>query len=229
MFLARFGLATTVLVATAAVAPSVSAQCAFDQPNGSSSYVGLVSASLVRAFVSCNNPGGNTPNVAVLGGGVPGCTPVENYHQQAGSPAGGWAFAPGTSYGRVQIKRTSGGPNVGGYPTTARDAAVIIKMYHIDRADGGPGFASGHGVVQVIFRATFNDYDSGDTTSIDFPLGVGFTLSGGSVSITKKVGDLLVQGLGIPRFPDCTTLEVVSIAVKDPNGNIFAVPGVKFQ
>ena len=154
MFLARFGLATTVLVATAAVAPSVSAQCAFDQPNGSSSYVGLVSASLVRAFVSCNNPGGNTPNVAMLGGTVPGCAPVENYHQQAGSPPAGGHSLPGTSYGRVQIKRTSGGPNVGGYPTTARDAAVILKMYHIDRADGGPGFASGNGVVQIIFRAT---------------------------------------------------------------------------
>ena len=223
LVLVLIGLAAGLLPAS-----DVGAQCAFNRPLGSSSYTGLVSTSLVRAFVSCNNPGGNVPNTVGIFGLVPSCPPVENYHQRDGSPAGGWTFGPGTSYGRVQIKRTSGGANLV-YPPTARDAAIVLKLYHIGRADGGPGFASGSGSVLIMVRATTNEYESGDMTMIDFPLSFGFTLTGGSVSMTKKVGDVLM-GIppGLPRFPDCTTLEIVSVAVKDPNGNVFAVPGVNF-
>jgi hypothetical protein len=51
-----------------ALAPGyVGAQCAFDRPNGSTTNTGYLSTSLVRAFVSCGNPGGNTPNATTMG------------------------------------------------------------------------------------------------------------------------------------------------------------------
>jgi hypothetical protein len=91
------------------------------------------------------------------------------------------------------------------------------------------GSRSGNGNIQLILRATTEDYQFGDMTIIDFPFGFGFTLNGysGTVSVTKKVGDLLLS-LSQPRSSDCTTLEVVSIAVRDPNGTLFAVPGVRY-
>ena len=203
------------------------AQCAFDRPTGSTTYTGYLSTSIVRAFVSCNNPGGDTPNVTNTTGTVPACAPVENFNEQAGSPSNGWEFRPGSSYGRVTIKRTSGGQNINGLPTTATDAAVTIKLYHIHQTSGG--FASGDGTLQLLLRATMDDYTEGDMTVIDFPFGLPIHLSGnGSFSSTTKIGDYLRDQLHLPRFPDCTSLEIVSIAVHDANGNAFATMGVKF-
>lgn len=225
---ARRLLLAAVALAVVAAPVAAAAQCAFDRPNGSTSYSGNFVGTLVRAFVSCNNPGGNTPN-STGAGGVPSCAPVENYNQQAGSPANGWEFRPGTSYGRVIVKRSTGGVNLPSFPTTTRDAAVTLKLYHIGVA-GGPGYASGFGVLNIVFRATFDDYFSGDMTYIDFPAGFGFQLTGsGSISMTRKLGDYLVQDINQPRFPDCTNLEVVSVTITDPNGNVFATPGVEFQ
>src|SRR5690242_11786085 len=85
-------LVSIAIVGTAAVIPTrVAAQCAFNGPHGSSGTTAYFSSTLVRAFVSCGNPGGNTPNATSVGG-VPTCQPVETFHQQAGSPAGGWRF-----------------------------------------------------------------------------------------------------------------------------------------
>jgi hypothetical protein len=222
-------LASIAIVGTIAVIPArAAAQCAFNGPHGSSGSTGYFVSSLVRAFVSCGNPGGNTPNTTSVGG-IPTCQPVETFHQQAGSPSGGWRFDNGSSYGVVKIRRTSGGDN-SPFPPTLRDASVYLKMYHIAQEGGGPGhFASGHGAVQIVFRITSDDYANGDMTYVDFPAGFAFTLNGGYVSMTKKLGDLMRDGLSQPRFPDCTSIEVVSVTVVDPNGNIFAVPGVKFQ
>ena len=44
----------------------------------------------------------------------------------------------------------------------------------------------------------------------------------------KKLGDVMI-GLGQPRFPDCSLIEVVSISIIDPNGDILAVPGIKLR
>src|SRR5687767_5374864 len=181
------------LVAALVTPTSVGAQptCEFDRPFASSSYIGAFKSSLVRAFVSCNNPGGNTPNATTITGTVPTCYPVENFHEQAGSPAGGWEFHSGTSYGTVTINRAKGvGPNLG-FPPPRLDAAIAVKLYHIGSSDG-PGFASGTGTVQVVLRATTQDYSGDDMTVIDFPFGFPISLNGGNGSgyVTKKVGDV---------------------------------------
>ena len=80
--------------------------------------------------------------------------------------------------------------------------------------------------MEVVLRPTTDGYANGDMTVVDFPFGFPITLHGGSASVTKKVGDILL-GMNQPRFSDCTSLEIVSVAVRDPNGNVFAVPGVR--
>jgi hypothetical protein len=66
-------------------------------------------------------------------------------------------------------------------------------------------------------------------TVIDFPFQFPITLTDtGSYSKTTKIGDYMRDNLHLPRFPDCTSLEVVAVQVKDPNGNVFASMGVKF-
>jgi hypothetical protein len=209
------------IVAAAAPAPAT-AQCVFDLPNGSSSYVGSITTSLVRAFVSCNNVGGNAAG-SQSQAGVPTCQPVETIDQHNGTA--GWRFGPGTSYGRLSITRASA--NYPDFPLTLRDAAVKLKLYHIDSTDGGS--ASGNGSLWLILRATFDDPIGGDMTAFDFPYYFNFTLSGsGSVSLTKKLGEVLAE-LDQPPFPDCTSIELVSAFIRDPNGNTFAVPGMKIK
>src|SRR5690348_1388207 len=107
------------IVAGAAPAP-VLAQCVFDMPNGSASYVASISTSLVRAFVSCNNPGGETANSQTQTG-VPSCQPVETFDDHNGAPNGGWQWASGSSYGRLAITRVSA--NNPDFPLTLRDVA----------------------------------------------------------------------------------------------------------
>ena len=103
-----------------------------------------------------------------------------------------------------------------------------MKLSHIGNNNGG--YASGTGNVMAILRVTTQDYSGDDMTVIDFPFGFAISLSNsysGSASVTKKLGDVL-QGLNQPGLSDCTSIEIVSIAIRDPNGNIFAVPGVRY-
>jgi hypothetical protein len=216
------------LVAALVTPTTVSAQCAFDRPNGSTGYIASYTSSLVRAFVSCNNPGGNVPNSTTVGGTIPTCWPAEDFGQHAGLPSNGWNFSNGlsSSTGKVQIKRTSGGENPGGMEPTSRDTVVKVKLYRIARNSGG--YASGTGSVQVNLRVTTQDYLGDDMTVIDFPFSMPITLSSyGTGSASKKVGDIL-RGLSQPRWSDCTSVEILSVTVLDPNGDLFAVSGVRF-
>ena len=45
------------------------------------------SRALVQAFVSCNNPGGNTPNATTEAGTVPTCYPAETFTSAGPLPA----------------------------------------------------------------------------------------------------------------------------------------------
>jgi hypothetical protein len=220
--------ALAIALAAVVVLPvGANAQCAFDRPNGSSGTTAYLVSSLVRAFVSCNNPGGNAPNATTIAG-IPSCYPVENFHQQAGSPNGGWEFRPSSSAGKVYLKRTTAVENIFTPPTTLRDAAITVKLSHIGNNNGG--YATGIGSVMAYIRVTTQDYLGDDMTIIDFPFGFGISLNNslsGSGSVTKKLGDILA-GLNQPGFSDCTSIEILSIWVRDPNGNVFAVPGVRY-
>ena len=231
-FLARLGcnaaLALGVVAAPAYAAPP----CQFDRPMGSSSgSVGTYSTTLMQAYVSCNNPGGNVPNATTVTGVVPSCAPPETFHQQSGSPANGWRFSqnPGSgSYGKVYMKRTTAGPNLPGFPQTQRDLYMKLTLRGIVSGGNTNNPATGNGSLLAVVRITTEDYENGPMTVIDFPLSFVVPMNNGSATVVKKLGDLLID-LGQPRLPDCSLIEVVSISIRDPNGDVLAVPGIKLR
>lgn len=195
------------LMALGFTASTASAQCAFEHPKKTA----RLHAGLVQAFVSCNNPGGNVPN-ATTEGGVPSCKLPETFHQQAGSPNGGWLWDEDRSTGFVQFS-----PVKSSAPNTA-DLRVRLNLRHILNQNGP---ANGTGTLATVARATLDDRMFGDMTIVDFPAGFSITMINGNVTL-KTSANVLLQGIGQPALPYCTSIEVVSVLVLDPNGNAFA-------
>ena len=227
--LAQAGCSAALTLGVVAAPVHAAPPCQFDRPMGSSSgSVGTITTTLMQAYVSCGNPGGNTPNVTTAGG-VPSCAPPETFHQQDGSPVNGWRFSqnPGSgSYGKVYMKRTTAGPNLSGFPQTQRD--LYVKLYLRGIVDGGNNPGSGTGSLEAVLRVTMEDYQNGEMTVVDFPFSFSVPMTNGSATVVKKLGDVMT-GISQPHFPDCSMIEVVSISIRDPAGNIFAVPGIKLR
>jgi len=214
-----------ILVAGAAVlalgftASMASAQCNYQHPK----KAGGLKSSLVQAMVSCNNPGGNTPN-STTEGGVPTCAPPETFHTQSGSPGGGWLWDPNKGKGDVSFKSAKN--KVPGQPADSADLAVQLKMGGILQGTTVPsGPANGPGVLATVARATLKDRMNGDMTVVDFPAGFPIQAVNGKISRKTTANDLLVNTLGQPALPSCSSIEVVSVAVVDPNGDNFATMG----
>ena len=58
-------------------------------------------------------------------------------------------------------------------------------------------------------------------TVVDFPAGFPITVVDGKSKI-KTSANVLLNGIGQPGLPGCSTIEVVSVTIVDPNGNTFA-------
>ena len=220
-FPARATAAASIVVICATASP-VAAQCAFDRPTAAAvARTGNYQSTLIPAFVNCGGVGGNPPNTS-SSAGAPGCKPPETLNQQSGSPPNGWRFSqvPGQSWGRVRLDRISGTFFV---PPGTRELRIRLWLRKIIDA-GGP--ANTTGSLELGLRATFDDPVNGDQTGIDFPVVIPVTLVAGNVTVVTTLGTVLAS-IALPRFPDCTMFEVVSVRVLDPNGTAFAVPGVR--
>jgi len=211
-----------IVAATFAVGLAVSpadAGCDYEHPRKAKQF----KCDLVQAFVSCGNPGGNTPNTTTAGA-VPACAPPETFNQAAGTPNNGWQWWEQRSTGKIQFSETKGssGPNT-------RDLKIKLRLRRI--LNGTAGLASGSGTLSTLARATLEDTVPSapgmgtDMTVIDFPAPFPFTMSQGNASLNSTANTLLT-GLGIPPLPGCTSIETVSIQVLDPNGNPFGACGV---
>lgn len=210
------GAAVLALGFTASMASAV---CDYEHPK----KAGQLKSSMVQAMVSCNNPGGNTPN-STTEGGVPTCAPPETFHQQAGSPSGGWSWDENKAKGDVSFKAAKN--KVPMQPADSADLAVQLKMSGILQGGLTPsGPANGNGVLATVARATLKDRMNGDMTVVDFPAGFQVTAVNGKISRKTTANELLVGTLGQPALPSCSSIEVVSVAVVDPNGNNFASMG----
>jgi hypothetical protein len=87
------------VLAIAVSAGAARAQCSFEHPKKANK----IQMTLVQAFVSCGNPGGNAPNADA--GGVPSCAPPETYTVQAGNDtADGWSWDEDAAQGTLQFK-----------------------------------------------------------------------------------------------------------------------------
>jgi len=183
-----------------------------------------LTSSLTQAFVSCNNPGGNVPNTSA--GSVPACAPVETFNENVGSPSGGWLWGT-KSGGTVAVKGIAN--KLGGIlntPGVTADLAVTLKVYGVEDENGIADGTSG--TLSTVARATLNDSIVGLATVIDFPAGFPVSVVRGKISL-KTSANVLLNGLGLPGLASCSSIEVVSIQVLDPNGNPFAVMGSYLQ
>ena len=220
------------VMALGLTAGTASAACSIKHPYVASYF----KVSVVQAFVSCGNLGGNSPNVTTEGG-IPACTPPVTFDEQAGSPVDGWRFH--TAVGKGTLNMT---PRT--YPACVKqgttlsaacadnplnpvgdtdDLRVNLDLRHII-ADDSPGGASGTGALMIYLRATLMDRASGPMTLVDFPASFPFTLLLGSVSLRTSV-DALLNMIGQPGLPHCSSLEVMWISVLDENGNAFGNMG----
>lgn len=229
-----------LLVALAAVlavgisASMASAQCAFEHPKQAKK----VQASLVQAFVSCGNPGGNSPNTTV-GGSVPACKPPETFcEQSANCPGTGWEWDESGASGTVVFKslqfcygKSTGTPLVACSPTDPLNSAqggsadlyVALKLKKV-LTSGNQNPATGTGTLATVARATMNDTTNGDATVIDFPAGFQFNLVDGAANM-KTSSDALLNTQSLAGLPPCTSIELVSVHVLDTNGDKFASIG----
>jgi hypothetical protein len=218
--------AAVLALGTAGIASAAPFPCAATYPHPVSAK--QIKSALTQAFVSCNNPGGNVPNATTETGTVPTCYPAETYHQNAGSPSLGWEWGP---KGKGDITFKAGKNKLMGPPDypqntdpNAVDLYIQIKMSDIRDDTGVADGTSGQ--VSTVARATLIDRaePSAPMTVIDFPTSFGITVLGGKIKQKRSATEIL-DALSQPALPACTNIEVVSVLVKDPNGNSFANMG----
>ena len=173
---------------------------------------------LVQAFVSCNNPGGLTPD-RTTEGGVPACE-AETADDIDGNPANGWHWGP-SSYGRMEIFwRCKGADDFG------------IRLQFNDIVDGNGAPVNDSGTLIIMTRLTLMD-PGGAMTMIDFPLQVAFGVSNGAVKFQTSANAVLAD-MNLPPLPNGVTVAFGALSSVDPsmlqvldgNGNPFARPGV---
>jgi hypothetical protein len=185
-----------------------------------------VVASLVQAYVSCNNPSGRTDN-SNTETGTATCYPAETIAGfdaggQENVPDGTWVWGPkssGTLSFKAAKNKITGPPN-DPTDTTAADLAITIKMSDIQDQDGpveGPS-----GSVNSLARTTLIDRAEDKVMTVfDFPTAFSFQVIGGKANY-KITATQIINPLGQPALPACTTIELVSVVIRDPLGNDFA-------
>jgi hypothetical protein len=212
-------------IASGANAQTSTDECGFEHPKQAKKS----QISLVQAFVSCGNPGGNAPNDTTEGG-VPSCSPPQTYNQQDGTPPNGWQWDETKGSGTVVFQAAKNkvvsplNP-----PDDTADLAVSLKLKGVVDA-AGP--ASGPGTLSTLSRATLRDRqgtpgnhgDDVPMTVIDFPAPFGFNLVNGAVNL-KTTANTILNGIGQNGLPHCTSIELVDVSVVDENGNRFASIG----
>lgn len=208
------GLAAVLVVGISASAAM--AQCAFEHPKKAGKFQG----NFVQAFVSCGNAGGNSPNTTTEGG-VPTCKPPETFSEQSGNTASGWSWDETKGQGQVQFKAVKfAKPPV--TPADSTDLAVKVKVKGIVDVVGP---VNGNGALATTSRATFNDRMGGDMTVVDFAANFTVPFADGKANV-KTSADALLNGIPQPGLPDCSSIETVSVLLKDPNGDSFGNIGL---
>jgi hypothetical protein len=196
---------------------------------GSGTIAKKFQADFGQAFVTCGDPGGNTPN-ATTEGGWPACQPPQTFNQQAGDPANGWRLGP---KGKGSLQITASSAPLNGYsalnpPGDTSDLAIKFKLKGVEDAGGPTSGPSGQGKLTMWIRITLADRVGGDMTVEDFPADFSFTLANGAAEMKTSL-DTWLNGTGKLGLPLCANVEVLEISVLDENGNKFAKPSLGAQ
>ncbi len=231
----KAALTLSAIAGLAAYAGSAGAQCDFNAV----AKAGGMNTSLVRAFGYNSGSLRPVPNV-VSSAGIPGWSPVSVLE----------VFGEATPYvfdvqtggcdvrSKVKIERDcallegSGGAPLGLPTGPCHVTYVKAKCNGILQADGltpiNAADDSGWSLY-TLTRSSFNDPAGGDMTSIDFPLSFDFEApSNGRIKLDSSSAEALaavlidVDGAALPT---CTSVQILKVGVKDPQGLPFAVMG----
>jgi hypothetical protein len=211
-------LGCILALACVAVPRVARAQCAFNGP----AKAGLIQSSLVRLYDSCPSATFLAPNTWSQTE-TPGCTPPypESFYQ----------FGP-KGLCKFQMKTKLEDPCPDDCPEPCMRFRYKLKCKDVRDASAERITAGGTGdgwSLTTVFRATLDDPVRGDMTIVDVPTSV--NLPPGDHGKLKLNVDPLDDSLlpflfGCPAHPPaCTSFQLQSLALRDPQGKIFAVLG----
>ena len=196
------------------VASTASAQCTFNEPFKAK---GLKS-DMVTAMTPCGGSAGQTINTA-SSTGIPACAPP--------LPLSDRLFgAKGKCSIKTSHKAETPCKNQFFADPSCSDVVLKLSCSDIVKSDGtSPADTDGWSIA-ALSRATFSD-ESGigtDMTIVDFPLQFPIPQpSGGKIKAKISTNSLLEATGGL--LPTCTAVEILSVKLKDPNGDDFAQMG----
>jgi hypothetical protein len=212
-----------IVAAIAAMPSPLLAQCGFEHPGQASK----IQMALTQAFLFCSPDGtgsaGVLPNTSTEGG-IPACSPPETFGELSGNYSSRWRFDPRIGTGGIQLKVSRAFPaSPLNPPDNSADIAVLLKLHGVVGEDGP---ASGTGRLFILYRATLDDRAGGDTTMVDVPLYTDVPVTSGRAVLKTSFDSMLNDApLNQPGLPTCSSVELIYMAVDDPNGDTFAVPG----
>ncbi len=241
----RLAMSFAVIAAAAIHAGTASAQCTFgfdggtpEDSRGPAPAKG-VRGSMVRNYSSCpgtSNPPSNAN--AQTESGTDACQPVTPPSVGGGGTDYAYA-AKGKCTVQTQAKllkdcsqaEDSAGNPLGLEARPCHVTFVRSSCKGIVRADGKTlitGAQDDGWELATLSRASLNDPTGHDMTVIDFP--VAFTYStpeDGEMEIDSNSAEVLLPLVGAngAALPACTSIEVVDVKIKDPDGNSFAKLG----
>jgi hypothetical protein len=202
-----------VVGAVCCAAVTAHAQCAFDGPSKAKGF----KTSLVRAFAPCPSVTFPIPN-SQTGTGVGTCAPPFPYSDPR-------AFARKNSGCTVSTSAKLESPC--SMPAgDCMNVSIKAKCTGLTLEGVTPSDADDQGYkLNIVTRATIDDRTFGDMTSINFPVSIPFSIPvRGKMSLETNTNTLL-DDLGLETLPPCSEVEIVSLSVQDPDGNIYAKLG----
>ena len=209
-----------IVISAAAVAAlgfyatQASAQCAFDEPAKAKG----IKVSMVKAMSSCPGITFASPNTSTMAG-VPGCAPP--------TPLSLYQFDDAKGQCSLKTTHKVETPCGDGSPDPCSNLTLQAKCGGLLDPDGATPSAGPGWNLNTVARATFDDNANGDMTVIDFP--AQFTIPDASKGKLKGkfTTNELLNGLFGPgsALPACTAIELISVKIADPSGDLFASIG----
>ncbi|MFN2427761.1 MAG: hypothetical protein ABR587_15095 [Candidatus Binatia bacterium] len=223
----------TLSIATVALvgfyAGAASAACDFDIVKAKG-----VKGSMVRSYAACpstENPASNT----ATDGGTEACTPVTPRQIEGQGTLYNFSSKGGCTV-QTQAKLVSDCSEVedaNGTPLGLDVGACHItfvkaKCKGIQQSDEATPIDSPDDIgwsLATLSRATLADDGNGDMTVIDFPVTFGFDQpKKGGIKLKGNSAEELkaIVGANNADLPECTSIEIVDVIIKDPAGLPFA-------
>ncbi len=112
-----------------------------------------------------------------------------------------------------------------GFPL--RQPQTVLEVQRVRESDGVTPTSTPGWALNTVARATFDDNSSGDMTVIDFPAQFSFPQpDAGRMKLATDTNALLNNLFGPgSALPACTALQIISVAIADPAGDVFATMG----